>query len=348
MRAVLNAFLIFFICTSAFCGCVCAFDGDGSESHPYLIQTASDLKQLASDVNSGIRYSDKYFKVTSDIDLAGVEWIPIGRGFADNKSCMFTGTFDGDGHTISNLYVNNPEKDYQGLFGNAANANFKNLNLINVQVTGNLDVGGVVGVNLVSSGTHVIENCCVMGNVSGKSAVGGVVGYNYVTHRGTELIITNSVFNGNVIGSSNLGGVSGLNIIDAGKISIVNCYTQGEVRGDKNVSGIAGVLKVLSGADAYVSRTSALNQYVSGYSNVGRVVGGIYVQDGTVELNDNYGYDKMINRVTGSYFTENIAPNEINGENTNSTEIPEPIQSPVPVIGLLIGLGAAAIALRKI
>ncbi|HJJ42449.1 MAG TPA: hypothetical protein O0W90_03950 [Methanocorpusculum sp.] len=55
-----------------------------------------------------------------------------------------------------------------------------------------------------------------------------------------------------------------------------------------------------------------------------------------------------LSEAAGSYFTENIAPNEINGENTNSTEIPEPIQSPVPVMGLLIGLGAAAIALRKI
>ena len=81
--------------------------GSGTESDPYKISNANDLKRLATDVNGGTYYSGKYFKLTGDIDLSNV-YIhePIGslkEGFFSDTINSFQGTFDGDGYTISGL-----------------------------------------------------------------------------------------------------------------------------------------------------------------------------------------------------------------------------------------------------
>ena len=66
--------------------------GDGSQANPYLITSDADLQQLAADVNGGITYSGVYFKLTTDIDLSGINWIPIGT-----IDYSFNGKFDGCG-----------------------------------------------------------------------------------------------------------------------------------------------------------------------------------------------------------------------------------------------------------
>ena len=90
--------------------------GNGTETEPYEIRTAEDLKFVAEKVNAGdASYNKAYYKLTDDINLNGSEgeqWIPIGT--ASNK---FMGTFDGNGRIISNLYINDTELEYAGLFG---------------------------------------------------------------------------------------------------------------------------------------------------------------------------------------------------------------------------------------
>ncbi len=136
------------------------------------ITTAEQLAALAVSVNDGNNYSGVIIKLGADIDLSGHNWTPIGT----TSSNSFSGTFDGDGKTISNLTVNLPNNYNVGLFGYVVEGTIQNVTLTNATVQGKNFVGGLVGFN---NGT--IENCTVSGTVTGtgdKAIVGGLVGFN--------------------------------------------------------------------------------------------------------------------------------------------------------------------------
>lgn len=135
----------------------------------YEISNADELNALATYTNDGNNCSGLTFKVTADIDLKDIaNFTPIGN----SSSNKFSGTFDGAGKTISNLTVN-VDGDYAGLFGYVYSGAIKNVNLINVDITGNNYVGGLVGSNEGSiSGTNT-----VIGTInSTANRVGGLVG----------------------------------------------------------------------------------------------------------------------------------------------------------------------------
>ena len=138
--------------------------GKGIESDPYLIATANDLKKVSD--ASQIIVLKGYYKLTADITLSG-EWTPIGSKWGK----AFAGTFDGGNHTISGIYIDSPDADYVGFFG-WSTATIKNLK-VSCDVTGNSNVGGLVGRNLYSR----ITNCYVTGSVNGNDEyTGGLVG----------------------------------------------------------------------------------------------------------------------------------------------------------------------------
>ncbi|MBR0062094.1 MAG: hypothetical protein IJP68_11515, partial [Selenomonadaceae bacterium] len=90
-------------------------DGDN-----YLIKTVADLQVLSTCVNAGNNCEGLTFKLANDIDMNGVDFVPI--GYVDYRNIKieiypFSGTFDGNRHTISNLTINKPDKNYVGLFG---------------------------------------------------------------------------------------------------------------------------------------------------------------------------------------------------------------------------------------
>lgn len=100
--------------------------GAGTLASPYLISTNADMRELSTDVNdSQLTYSGSYFTVTNDIDLGGEEdeFTAIGR----SSGISFQGTFDGDNHAITGLYIYSETGKYQGLFGYTNKANIKNL-----------------------------------------------------------------------------------------------------------------------------------------------------------------------------------------------------------------------------
>lgn len=144
---------------------------------PYEISTAAQLAGLAQLVNSGTNFSKKFIKLTADIKLNEQDvptsenpWTPIG-----NSKKKFQGTFDGDGHTVSGLYIGLTDgwtasagKLYQGLFGNVTGTvqNLIVTGSVAVKNTKNKDVkyiGGVVG---YTSGT--VQNCGFYGTISAK------------------------------------------------------------------------------------------------------------------------------------------------------------------------------------
>ena len=155
--------------------------------------------------------------LTADIDLSDETWTPIG----DSYSNAYTGTFDGQGHTISGLTIKTPNKDNVGLFGcigknGEKNGTVQNLNLEITSISGNDYVGGVAGKN---HGT--ITGCVVSVGSEGNgqyARVGGVAGRN-------DGMITGCVVSGGSVKgsgqSARVGGVVGLN---AG--TVTDCYWQ--------------------------------------------------------------------------------------------------------------------------
>ena len=138
------------------------------ESGVYKVHDANGLLAWADVVLAGAWDTD--CTLTANIDLAEQNWTPIGNSLWN----AYAGTFDGGGHTISNLNVNMQTTNNVGLFGYVNGGTVENLNLANVSVSGNSYVGGIAGDN--NNGT--IRSCMVSGNVSGVDNVGGVVGTN--------------------------------------------------------------------------------------------------------------------------------------------------------------------------
>lgn len=166
--------------------------GTGTVADPYRISNGAELAYLAQLVNDGNDFSTKTVTLTNNIDLNNKAWTPIG-----NSDSVFAGTFDGNGHTISGLYINitgsySPAKKgrlYQGLFGCVEDGTVRNLIVTGSVTIGNEKsvnvsyIGGIVGIN---DGGDV-QNCGFYGTVSAKQNVlktpkdctkdnGGVVG----------------------------------------------------------------------------------------------------------------------------------------------------------------------------
>ncbi|MBE8953884.1 MAG: hypothetical protein SR1Q7_12220, partial [Quinella sp. 1Q7] len=192
------------------------------------ITTAEQLAAFAKAVNGGNNYSGVTIKLGADLDLNGdnYSWTPIGNG-----NYTFKGTFDGDGHTISNLKINS-NAGYIGLFG-CVDGTIQNVNLNNVNVSssGPEYVGGLVA-RTHHNGNTKIENCTVSGTVSGTGNYTWNVGEIASNNSGT---VSNCTFNGTVSGISSVGGLFGANF---GNIS--NCTVIATVSGMSGVGGISG------------------------------------------------------------------------------------------------------------
>ena len=158
-----------------------AWSGDGSSGNPYLINSASDLAQLATDVNGGERYNKMYFKQTANITLTSA-WTPIGT----DSSHPFKGHYDGGGFTISGLTVSGSYQ-YAGLFGFITSDNdkgfqipteLKNINIVNC----NIDVSSAGQGNGMAGGIAAyvsrfnMSNCKVSGTIKGYGYAAGLIG----------------------------------------------------------------------------------------------------------------------------------------------------------------------------
>ena len=206
--------------------------GYSYDNNTYTVYTADGLKAWAEAAQSDLSLN---CILAADITLPTVaegenNWTPIGTN--DHYYSRYTGTFDGGGHTITGLTINQSGTDYVGLFGCIGQrVTVKNLTLENVNITGHDNVGGVVGYTDYNSST--VTGCTVSGTVSGNSNVGGVVGYN---HTGNVIGCTAS---GDVTGMGDrVGGVVGYNSTN-GKVNA--CYhASGSVSGANFVGGVVG------------------------------------------------------------------------------------------------------------
>lgn len=211
--------------------------GSGTESDPYQISTADQLKLFRDIVNgAGGQTPNRgaWAVLTADIDLNNEAWTPIGP----DRDSAYTGTFDGQGHTVRNLSVTG-NFNRAGLFGCVKDGTIRKLTVAgSVSCTANQGwCGGIAGY----ANDETIENCASLCTVSctGKDArVGGIVGL--VDYNSSTLIIRDCYNIGKITGrsdngSGDAGGICGFYM--NGKIS--NCYNVGEITGSGYVSKIA-------------------------------------------------------------------------------------------------------------
>ena len=214
-------------------------DGLGTAAYPYQISTADQLKLFRDIVNGSNGQTQNrgaYAVLTADIDLNNEPWMPIGP----DRDSAYTGTFDGQGHTVKNLSVTvNVQPGRAGLFGCVKDGTIRKLTVAgSVSCTANQGwCGGIAGYAM----DETIENCaslCTVSCTGIDARVGGIVGL--VDYNSRTLIIRDCYNIGKITGrsdngSGDAGGICGFYM--NGKIS--NCYNVGEITGSGYVSKIA-------------------------------------------------------------------------------------------------------------
>ena len=229
------------------------------KSGTYSISTEEELVKLAQMANNDKITGACEFVLAEDIDISNFcksnlnangegGWIPISAWKSLNSS------LDGNGHTISGLYINRPNSDNQGFIGSQEAMKVKNLGLINPEVTGKNNVGALRNMAYY----RATENCYVQGGrVSGNVHVGGLVGIlNYDVMRYCYSTC-------DVYGNDYIGGLAG----SANEYSVSYCYSTGDISGQSFVGGIIGKMA----SEIY---NCAVYGTVNGVSDVGIFAGG--------------------------------------------------------------------------
>ena len=243
-------------------------EGDGSEGSPYIITKAEELEWFRNEVNNGqysicakiadnvevIDMSTVCHAADASKNLGELSWVPIGVGNA------YTGTFDGSGKTISNLYIK-AEKQEAGLFGYTYQSTIKNLTFENANVTNTELYTGILvgdaGYQTTLQNIKISTNKCQV--IGGKNYTGGIAGsldgnayncVNYAMVQGQEDV--GGLFGycdraGNsMTACANYGKVTATSQIAGGLVgyfgsgTIQDCANYGNIEGTYNVGGMAG------------------------------------------------------------------------------------------------------------
>lgn len=205
--------------------------GDGSVDNPYEISTAAELAWFRDYVNNESQFASAM--LTDDIDLSEfchaadaatnteeLSWDPIGNGR------MYCGTFDGNGKTIRNLYINSTFM-FEGFFGYAKNGCIKNITFDNAKVKNTNKFGtGILtgGFEGTIENIKILANCSVEGTENTGGIAGGGAGY-----------ISNCENHAMVNGTNNVGGIVGY-----GEGSLQNSANYGDISGVAQVGNLIG------------------------------------------------------------------------------------------------------------
>ena len=282
-------------------------EGDGSEGSPYIITKAEELAWFRNEVNNGqysicakiadnvevIDMSTVCHAADASKNLGELSWVPIGVGNA------YTGTFDGSGKTISNLYIKT-ENQQAGLFGYTYQSTIKNLTFENANVTNTELYTGILvgdaGYQTTLQNIKISTNKCQV--IGGKDYTGGIAGsldgnayncVNYATVQGKEDVgglfgrydrtgnsITSCANYGNVTATSkNAGGLVGY--FSSGTIQ--DCANYGDVKGTDCVAGMAGfvdegkIQNVFSYGNVFATDNTQEVGMAFGYSSKGTTEG---------------------------------------------------------------------------
>lgn len=239
----------------------------------YQISNVAELQQLATLCNNSStsgQTSGNTYELTADLDLSSIDnWTPIGgSGMGSYPSVAFKGTFDGKGHTISNLKCIDNTANYAtaGLFGSVVGATIKNLTLSNINIESTHFAGAIVAYDAdsYSSNGNSIRNCRVVGGT--------------ITSK-PELT------NGSWDNGNHVGGIIGHS--QSGRITITDCYVEGvSLQAYRDLGGLAGYVSGGTVEGNTVKDVTLTQDNTNGYktntdgsladmsSTVGMVVGG--------------------------------------------------------------------------
>lgn len=271
--------------------------GSGTAADPYQIGNADQLMWFAAKVNGSTKKSTSNLcaKLTSDIDLTGKDWTPIGCYNSSSDYVYYGGTFDGTGHTVSGLTINNA-KQYQALFGYVKGGTIQDLTVkgsVRTSASSSSYAAGIVAYGE----TITILNCTSEVDVTAtrNGYAGGIVG----TIKGQGSKLDKCINKGNIQGNGGfLGGILGNAI---GKTIVSNCVNSGIVSCNAEFKTTAFSVGGIVGSAANgstISRCGNMGNIRSSVKGTGGIVGRLA---GTVENSYNLG------NVTGVYETGGIA-----------------------------------------
>jgi flagellin-like protein len=223
--------------------------GSGSPEDPWIIMDVGELQAISSNPSG-------HYALGRDIDATGYSFTPIRN---------FTGTFDGRGYSIRNIYINPPYYppyyDYIGVFGNIMSGSIiKNVVVENCWMRGHYYVGGLVGYN--DNGR--VLGSYVTGSLNGGSGnlyIGGVVGYN------NSGMIANSRTDVSLNGNQDIGGIAGY---CAGG-TVENSNAAGSIVSSYDTGGLVGTLN-----GGIVRRSCASARVSINQTRAGGLVGGVW------------------------------------------------------------------------
>lgn len=304
------------------------FGGDGTKENPYKINCDTDLYNLQAYINSdgGDKlFVGSYFEQTQDIDLWDYSyyvnfeygWLPVGESYTK----PFQGHYDGKGHKITGMFINRENQSGLGVFGVLYNAVIQNLNVDDVQISGDGAVGAVAGAvrgDGKQASVSLIKNCTVSNSkLTGNAGVGGILGLTDVltsvqidsckttadnsittTSYGAGGIVGGGVTNSSLAvtncrneapvngGIANIGGIIG----GADTLFVISCHNSGNITAsatDENVRGIGGIV----GGAGISNIIDAHNQgNIEGYKGVGGILGSTIIsanEDGSNAVYNN-------------------------------------------------------------
>lgn len=300
------------ICTQA-----TAPSGIGTTADPYQVSSFAHLLWIAAD---NTRWNKHYIQ-TTDIDASGSNclgggdgWLPIG-----DNTVGFTGSYNGQGHSITGIYSNRGAQTAitaLGLFGETVGAQVSNLHVLNSNITGSESVGAVIGYSrgntivtnvhssgiIRSAGTTGIAGGVIgwltTGSLSQSSStatvsvaavggrVGGIAGYSKQT------TITRSFAHGNISSSGSDGSIGGL-VGDALNTTITECYALGTLTNNGTVLNLGGLLGTQMGGAINNSYAAVAINSATGTK------GGLVAQKVSGAINNSY-YDTEVSQQTGN------------------------------------------------
>jgi len=297
--------------------------GLGTTDNPYVITNLDNLIWMYN-----AKEWDKNYIQGNDIDASETSSWNGGEGFipVGNSTIAFTGSYDGNGKSITSLYINRPTESNVGMFGVANNgASFAYVNLTNANIIGGTTSVGIL-VGSLTNGS--INNCTSGGNVRGSTKVGGLVGYNTNSNIKNSNNIAQVRMSANTAGgiagysngssiiedckntgkvytlgawALNLGGIVGANLS-----TIQNCENTGNVEGARRIGGIVG------NNFGLIDKCKNSGNVISGTSNY--AVGGIagYHSGGGATISRTYNTGS-ISAGSGTYNVGGIVGEQVGG-----------------------------------
>lgn len=294
-------------------------EGKGTVAEPYKVATAEQLNAVRNDLAA-------HYVLTADIDLSAYEnWEPIGafvpvgtEGEAaetPTAEYAFTGSLDGNGHTISNLKIADPKGFCKGIFGCVYQGEVKNIVLTDVNVCASMMVGGAVGFLSNSTADNIrLEGDANVIEGTNKSdygygdMVGGVVG------AAMDSVIKNCYAKATV----NLDdGVSNAGILSGGDevCTVTDCTTEGTINAGENSMGLGGLIgcnfsgdkiencvantAINAGSNAYL--VGGVVGYAGGFDGV---VTNVKACDATVKMELGENASRVGGIIGGGFFNE--------------------------------------------